>query len=312
MFFGRLLFTVFCLEIEVFSFLGAEDVNIREVFADKGTINVTIPCGELLTVPPPNVQWVHRGHKTHHNVLADGSLLLKKIGTEDAGLYECSLENETDYVDRVNLTVRTEPPPLVNVTVHSSTILALILWNVAGDGGHPIIDFTAQYRSAMPVNGTLEPWRPISPNHISPNSRQIDVYHLEPNASYWFRVWATNVLGPGPPVEVLATTLYSDQEAELYKHFLEGVETFDTRTWVAAVCVVMGTLLVLAVGTCAVLCREWRRTDYGDDQDLIELVPNIILNPGFMEMDPIRPREVFGGSIIRSTECPGPGKPRRV
>lgn len=39
---------------------------------------------------------------------ADGSLLLKKIGTEDAGLYECSLENETDYVDRVNLTVRSE------------------------------------------------------------------------------------------------------------------------------------------------------------------------------------------------------------
>lgn len=43
--------------------------------------------------------------------------------------------------------------------------------------------------------------------------RQIDVYHLDTNASYWFRVWATNVLGPGPPVEVLATTLYSDQEA---------------------------------------------------------------------------------------------------
>lgn len=63
-----------------------------------------------------------------------------------------------------------EPPPLVNVTVHASTILALILWNVAGDGGHPIIDFTAQYRSAAPVNGSLEPWRPISPNHISPNS----------------------------------------------------------------------------------------------------------------------------------------------
>ncbi|KAF9807524.1 hypothetical protein SFRURICE_006020 [Spodoptera frugiperda] len=205
-----------------------------------------------------------------------------------------------------------EPPPLVNVTVHASTILALILWNVAGDGGHPIIDFTAQYRSAAPVNGTLEPWRPISPNHISPNSRQVDVYHLDTNASYWFRVWATNALGPGPPVEVLATTLYSDQEAELYKHFFSGAEQFDTRTWVAAVCVVMGTLVVLAAGTCAVLCREWRRHDYVEDQDVMELVPNIILNPGFMEMDPIRPREPLASSIIKSTECPGPGKPRRV
>ncbi|KPJ07044.1 Protein sidekick-like [Papilio machaon] len=191
----------------------------------------------------------------------DGGLLLRQVGVDDEGLYECGVENETAYVDRVNLTVRTEPPPLVNVTVHASTILALILWNVAGDGGHPIIDFTAQYRSAAPVNNTLEPWRPISPNHISPNSRQVDVYHLEPNASYWFRVWATNALGPGPPVEVLATTLYSDQEAELYKHFLEGAESFDTRTWLAAVCVVMGTLAVLAAGTCAVLCREWRRPE---------------------------------------------------
>ncbi|XP_060803542.1 cell adhesion molecule DSCAML1 [Amyelois transitella] len=312
MFVERIILPVIYLGLNVIASSSAEEVEIREVAVDKGT-NVTIPCGGLLTLPPPNVLWVHRGNRTHHEVLLDGSLLLIQIDVDDAGLYECGVENETAFVDRVNLTVRTEPPPLVNVTVHASTILALILWNVAGDGGHPIIDFTAQYRSAAPVNGTLEPWRPISPNHISPNSRQIDVYHLDTNASYWFRVWATNVLGPGPPVEVLATTLYSDQEAELYKHFFsEEAAQFDTRTWVAAVCVVMGTLAVLAAGTCAVLCREWRRSDYGDEQDIIELVPNIILNPGFMETDPVRPREPYAASIIRSTECPGPGKPRRV
>ncbi|GBP59563.1 hypothetical protein EVAR_83282_1 [Eumeta japonica] len=200
-----------------------------------------------------------------------------------------------------------EPPPLANVTVHASTILALILWSVAGDGGHPIIDFTAQYRSAMPNNatGALEPWRAISPNHISPNSRQIDVYHLEPNTSYWFRVWATNTVGPGPPVAVLATTLYSDQDAELFKHFLEGAESFDTRIWLAAVCVVMGTLVVLAAGTCCVLCREWRRPEYGEDQDVMELVPNIILNPGFMETDPPGAKPP-PGALVRSTERLGP------
>ncbi|XP_013170189.1 PREDICTED: Down syndrome cell adhesion molecule-like protein 1 homolog isoform X1 [Papilio xuthus] len=310
MYLKRVLVPLFCLGLEVLAPVVADQVEIREVAADKGT-NVTIPCGDLQE-NTSNVQWVHRGNRTHHTVLMDGGLLLRQVGVEDEGLYECGVENETAYVDRVNLTVRTEPPPLVNVTVHASTILALILWNVAGDGGHPIIDFTAQYRSAAPVNNTLEPWRPISPNHISPNSRQVDVYHLEPNASYWFRVWATNALGPGPPVEVLATTLYSDQEAELYKHFLEGAESFDTRTWLAAVCVVMGTLAVLAAGTCAVLCREWRRPEYEEEQDIIELVPNIILNPGFMETDPVRPRESYAASIIKSTECPGPGKPRRV
>lgn len=39
---------------------------------------------------------------------SDGSLLLKSIAVDDAGLYECSVENETAYVDRVNLTVRSE------------------------------------------------------------------------------------------------------------------------------------------------------------------------------------------------------------
>lgn len=44
----------------------------------------------------------------------------------------------------------------------------------------------------------------------------------------------------------------------------------------------------------------------------MELVPNIILNPGFMDNEPTRPRETYAASIIKSTECPGPGKPRRV
>lgn len=52
--------------------------------------------------------------------------------------------------------------------------------------------------------------------------------------------------------------------------------------------------------------------EYSEEQDVIELVPNIILNPGFMESDPVRPREMYAASIIKSTECPGPGKPRRV
>ncbi|CAB3227302.1 unnamed protein product [Arctia plantaginis] len=38
----------------------------------------------------------------------DGSLLLRNLGVEDAGLYECSVENETAYIDRVNLTVRSK------------------------------------------------------------------------------------------------------------------------------------------------------------------------------------------------------------
>lgn len=43
----------------------------------------------------------------------DGSLLLTNIGVEDAGLYECSVENETAYIDKVNLTVRSKCPAYI-------------------------------------------------------------------------------------------------------------------------------------------------------------------------------------------------------
>lgn len=57
-----------------FSLALAEEVEIRDVGADKG-MNVTIPCGDLATLTSPNVQWVHRGNKTHHEVLVSPSLL---------------------------------------------------------------------------------------------------------------------------------------------------------------------------------------------------------------------------------------------
>lgn len=42
--------------------------------------------------------------------------------------------------------------------------------------------------------------------------RQIDVYHLVPNTTYSFRVWATNQLGKGEIVEVEGHTHYSIEE----------------------------------------------------------------------------------------------------
>lgn len=45
-------------------------------------------------------------------------------------------------------------------------------------------------------------------------------------------------------------------KTELARHLLQGAQTFDTRVWVAAVAVVMGTLLMLAVGTCYLLYKD--------------------------------------------------------
>jgi len=54
--------------------------------------------------------------------------------------------------------------------------LANILWEVAGTGGYPIIDFTAEYRLKPTAGEEPEEWKPIIPTHIPPNSVNIPKY----------------------------------------------------------------------------------------------------------------------------------------
>jgi hypothetical protein len=42
--------------------------------------------------------------------------------------------------------------------------------------------------------------------------RQIDVYRLDPNTTYVFRIWANNELGPGEETVLEATTLHDIEE----------------------------------------------------------------------------------------------------
>ncbi|CAD6241094.1 hypothetical protein G9C98_004809 [Cotesia typhae] len=266
-------------------------VSVRTVEVDIGQ-NLTIACTDENVSRHPgnytNVMWVREGRKDGQvrrmKIGSNKALELVNVSLDDAGNYFCTLDNDANAVKtRINIQVKTPPPALHNVWVKPSTILANILWEVAGTGGYPIIDFTAEYRLKPGVGEEPEDWKPIMPTHIPPNSRQIDVYHLEPNTTYLFRVWATNKLGRGDIVEVEGHTHHTIEELELAKHLLAGVENFDTRIWVAAVGIVMGTLMVLGLGTCYLLYRECKAPSQLEDQEVIELVPNIILNPGFFD-----------------------------
>nr|CAD7195188.1 unnamed protein product [Timema douglasi]CAD7260641.1 unnamed protein product [Timema shepardi] len=198
---------------------------LQEVAVDWGD-NITLSCTDVEQVLPTadlnSVVWNHEGRR-HENIQPDAP-----------------------------------PPALVNVTIHPSTVLALLLWDVASDGGYPIIDFTAQFRERYPDPEDPEGghWHSVMPEHISPNVRQIDIYHLDPNTTYVFKIWATNQLGHGEATLLKAKTLHDIEEIELARHLLDGAEKFDTRVWVAAVAVVMGTLLLLAIGTCYLLYKE--------------------------------------------------------
>ncbi|XP_045463174.1 protein turtle homolog A isoform X2 [Harmonia axyridis] len=245
--------------------------EIKQYYVDRGK-NLTLRCPYYQS----DVMWVREGREDRQSnrstVLTNGSLFLKTVDKDDSGLYSCSRENVvTDEKTLINVTVRTPPPALANVKVVPSTILAVIVWEVNGTGGYPIMNFTAQFRLA----DTDNKWIPIPPNHITPSSRQIDVYGLQPNTSYEFKVWATNQLGRGEVTQIVSTTKgYYSEEA--------GADEFDTRAWAVAVGIVMGTLILLGLGTCFLLYQECRMPSVvAEEQEIIELVPNIILNPVF-------------------------------
>ncbi|XP_053678246.1 uncharacterized protein LOC128728640 [Anopheles nili] len=198
---------------------------------------------------------------------------------------------------KVNVKVRTPPLAVSNFYVRASTIIAVLVWEVMPNrtGGYAIRDFTAEMRrmrdTSVSENVTAAPelpWETIDPRHISPNARQLEIYHLIPNTTYEFRIWGNNQLGAGEIVTILATTQPRMEEKDLVRRIMIDAKNFDTRVWIAAVGIVMGTLVILSLGTCIVLykeCREPAANDKDEELDSLELVPNIILNPGFCDSD---------------------------
>ncbi len=119
--------------------------------------------------------------------------MLRNVTVADVGLYVCSVQssdnsNETttnDYreIAQVKLRVRTVPGPVATLKVRTSTIIAVIIWEVLPNrtGGYAIRDFTAEYRrlpdpdeyiNVTASNGTKNEtaWERLDPHHISPNA----------------------------------------------------------------------------------------------------------------------------------------------
>lgn len=55
-------------------------------------------------------------------------------------------------------------------------------------------------------------WLRVEPNHITPNARYLEVFHLKPNTSYQFRIWANNEVGAGEKLMTSATTVAPTEE----------------------------------------------------------------------------------------------------
>lgn len=132
----------------------------------------------------------------------------------------------------------------------ATTIIAVLMWDMWRNrtGGSPIIDFTAEMRRLPGIypNNTEElvEWERLDPHHITPNARYLEVYHLKPNTSYQFRIWATNEVGAGDISTISARTVEPTQEKGLWK-----VESFNYReSFIKASMIVKTSNLVKAHG----------------------------------------------------------------
>lgn len=131
-------------------------------------------------------------------------------------------------ITTVSFVVSATPPAPSALVVYPSSVLALVMWKLNGTGGYPIRSIAVIYQ---PVTSDLDnpSWHRTFPEEVTPGlvrnqfrylviglhlriyrvfalQTQLEIYKLEPNTTYRFRVWATNKLGPGDYAEALATT----------------------------------------------------------------------------------------------------------
>ncbi|XP_034671428.1 uncharacterized protein LOC117903480 isoform X2 [Drosophila subobscura] len=276
-------------------------IKYNEYATDKGG-NVSIPC-----IAQGNIMWV-KEHGSNSTIVQTGRVLvLRNVSTSDAGIYVCfatatttttttratatspatttspRLENEGEQqlpeeetataattatatttqskeqkpkqvqeeelkyqaYQRTKLTVRTVPGPVTQLYFKASTILGFLIWR-----------FNKTQSGGYPVRSFTAEFRNVS-------------YSQPPaNASFehaWSRMDPINI---APNV----------RQMEVYR--LAPNTTYEFRIWANNE---LGSGVV--VTTNVTTLPETKEEELQDGWDSIELIPNIILNPGFSESD---------------------------
>lgn len=323
--FNLLLFT------QVFTAL-TSTIKYNEYVTDMGK-NITIPCtSERSTI------WLKGNQSDNRQIHASGgSLKLYNLTRNDAGLYTClvsttsreatlitnespEMYQSTDgtYIEamKVRLFIRTVPCAVNRITMRISTILGVLIWDYnrtsTSGYGYPLKSFTAEYRVYSPENSTANEWERLDPINISPNIRYMEIYHLLPNTTYEFRIWGNNYIGAGEKASTIVTTLAEIGDEELIRILMRDAKDFDVMVWFYAVGIVMGSMVILGLTVCILLIRDCYEDDGladADEWETLDLIPNIILNPGFFEPDdpdnpspPYTRTIIFGEDVLSSSE----------
>ncbi|XP_017114388.1 uncharacterized protein LOC121466735 isoform X3 [Drosophila elegans] len=270
-------------------------IKYNEYATDKGG-NVSIPC-----IAQGNIMWV-KEHGNNSTIVQSGRVLvLRNVSTTDAGIYVCfaslprpsttataasattspqnqqentvkasqpvevengsskdsqqetqveqkeqeELEVEYQAKQRTKLVVRTVPGPVSQLYFKASTILGFLIWR-----------FNKTQSGGYPVRSFTAEYRNVS-------------YKTPPaNASFehaWSRMDPINIA-------------FNVRQMEVYR--LAPNTTYEFRIW-ANNELGSGEVVTTNVTT----LPETKEEELQDGWDSIELIPNIILNPGFSESD---------------------------
>ncbi|KAK7081883.1 hypothetical protein SK128_025117, partial [Halocaridina rubra] len=212
-----------------FGISNSEDEEENTVFVDFKT-NLTRPCHHD---PEASTVWVFEGPEEGRIVMPDGSLFLLNVTQQMSGRYICFREDNDIVITSFNLVVRGPPEPPQNVSIHASTVIAIVRWHFHIDDdtyedstGGPRTKLHIQYRRLPSENWIQYPF------HLSPDEGQVDVYNLQPNSTYEFQLWASNKYGSSDVISVSATTSNDDYEIELARMLEEDMKGFSPKVWI--------------------------------------------------------------------------------
>ncbi|KAM6395307.1 LOW QUALITY PROTEIN: protein turtle homolog A [Rhynochetos jubatus] len=176
----------------------------EEYFQEVGR-ELVIPCAAHGD-PPPAITWVKVGSTGTSGARVDGnsSLILRPLGKEQHGLWECTATNQVASVSAATSVhvLGTSPHAVTNVSVLPLRLAANVSWEPGFDGGY-FQRFSVWYTPLVkhPPRAHHD-WVSLS---VPMGAQHLLVENLQPDMSYQFSVLAQNKLGSGPFSQIVTS-----------------------------------------------------------------------------------------------------------